>query len=190
MAGFRFASGHLPKNPTKGSRATCDRCGMVYRRHELKKESIGAKGSPDDRWSGLLVCPDCFDPIHPLSKLPYAIQQKLPDAEAIYLPRPDNYDIAYPVLFTTPGAIYKPNPLTVTHGLTYDLIANGVFASNGSPFTAIGDSNITFNNVNYVNVQTVRVNITVSGLSVLGLDNNLYIVDGSGNNLRAQLIIN
>ena len=32
----------------------CDRCGFKYRMSELKKE-----------WTGLLVCPPCFEPKHP-----------------------------------------------------------------------------------------------------------------------------
>ena len=135
------------------------------------------------------MCPDCFDPPHPLAFRPLAIREKLPDAEALYQPRTDIFPIAYPVFFTIPRAIFRPNPLSVTRGLTYNLLANGMYVANGSPFTAIGDSNITFNSVVYVNEQTVNVNITVNGLANVGIDNNLYIVDGANNRLRAQLNI-
>ena len=34
--------------------AICDRCGFKYKLDELKKE-----------WTGLMTCPDCWDPKHP-----------------------------------------------------------------------------------------------------------------------------
>ena len=162
----------------------------MVRIDELKWESTGAKGSPQDRRSGLRVCPKCFDPIHPLSKLPDAIRMKLPDAEALYQPRVDIFPIAYPVFLTLPGAIFRPNPLSVAHGTTgLNLLANGMYVANGQPFTAIGDSNVTFTSVQYVNEQLVRVTINVNSLATIGIDGNLFIVDGAGNNLRTKLNI-
>jgi hypothetical protein len=188
LSSFRYANGNLPGRSDKPTRASCDRCGQTWKLHELRWESIGAKGSPDDRRSGLRVCPDCFDPIHPLSKRPLVIRQVLPDAIAMYQPREDPYDfiIAYPVFFTLPGAIFKPNPLSVLHGtLALNLIANGIFV--GPQCTAIGDSFITLSNIQYINEQTVTLTMGVSFTTPLGIDNNLYIVDGAGNKLRAQI---
>lgn len=189
MSGFRYARGY-GRSSAPDSRGDCDRCGQTFKLHELKFESIGAKGSPENRKSGLRVCPDCFDPIHELSRRPLAIKQLLPDPEALFQPRPTQFPIAYAVFFTLPGAIFKPNPLSVVHGtLGLNLIGNGIFVSNGQPFSAIGDSNITFNTVTYINEQTVAAQINVSPSANLGIDNNLYIVDGAGNKLRAQLNI-
>lgn len=36
----------------------CTRCGFDYRIEELKEDGV----------SGQLVCPDCYDPKHPLDK--------------------------------------------------------------------------------------------------------------------------
>ena len=190
MAGFRYASGVLPGRSDKPARGICDRCGLTFKLHELKWESIGAKGSPEDRRSGLRVCPKCYDPIHPLSKLPDAIRMKLPDAEALYQPRVDIFPTAYPVFFTLPGAIFRPNPLSVARNtIGLRLIANGMYVSNGQPFTAIGDSNISFSSVQYINEQIVDVTINVALNATVGYDHNLFIVDGAGNKLRAKLKI-
>ena len=188
MAGFRYASGILPGRSDKPARGICDRCGLTFKLHELKWESIGAKGSPEDRRSGLRVCPKCYDPIHPLSKLPDAIRMKLPDAEALYQPRVDIFPRAYPVAFAIPGAIYRPVPLTVHRGTTLDLLANGTYVTYPTHnVSGIGDADITFNTVAFYTTRIVRVNITVSPTAVLGHHDNLFIVDGAGSKLRGRL---
>jgi hypothetical protein len=173
---FRYASGNKPSSP-KPSRGVCDRCGQTWKRHELRKESTGAKGSPDNRWSGLLTCPSCFDEIHPLSKLPFMIQAKLPDAEALYLPRPDNYDyiVAYPVLYSIPTAIFKPVPLSLQQGFTGNIIGTGVFP--GLTVSANPPVGITVNSITLVSETRVMLNITISLTCSVG-NNILYVVMG------------
>jgi hypothetical protein len=188
MAGFRYASGTLSGRSDKKAKQICDRCGFMVRIDELKWESTGAKGSPQDRRSGLRVCPECFDPIHPLSKLPDAIRMKLPDAEALYQPRVDIFPRAYPVAFTIPGAIFKPVPLTVHQGTTINLLANGTY--NVYPthnVSAIGDSDIAFSNVIFNTTEIVNITATISPTAVLGHHDNLFIVDGAGRQLRGHL---
>ena len=52
----------------------CDRCGFVYKLHQLKKE-----------WTGFKVCPQCYEPkAAELEPLPHVA-----DPEALYQPRPD-----------------------------------------------------------------------------------------------------
>ena len=188
MAGFRYASGVLPGRSDKKAKQICDRCGFMVRIDELKWESTGAKGSPQDRRSGLRVCPKCFDPIHELSKLPDSIRMKLPDAEALYQPRVDIFPRAYPVAFVIPGAIYRPVPLTVHRGTTLDLLANGTYVTYPSKtVSGISDSDITFNSVVFYTTRIVRVNVTISPTAVLGHHDNLFIVDGAGNQLRGHL---
>ena len=188
MSNFRYASGNSPGRSDKPARGDCDRCGLTFKLHELKFESIGAKGSPEDRRSGLRVCPKCFDNIHPLSKLPMAIRMLLPDPEALYQPRVTVFPRAYPVAFVIPGAIYRPVPLTVHQGTTLDLLANGTYVTYPSKIVSgIGDADITFNSVVFYTTRIVRVNITVSPTAALGHHDNLFIVDGAGNQLRGHL---
>jgi len=52
----------------------CDRCGFVYKLHQLKKE-----------WTGFKVCPQCYEPkAAQLEPLPHVA-----DPESLYQPRPD-----------------------------------------------------------------------------------------------------
>ena len=188
MAGFRYASGNSPGRSDKPARGDCDRCGLTFKLHELKFESIGAKGSPVDRRSGLRVCPKCYDKIHELSKLPDAIRMKLPDPEALYQPRVTVFPRAYPVAFTIPGAIYRPVPLTVHQGTVINLLALGTY--NVYPthnVSAIGDSDITFSNAVFNTTEIVNITATISPTAVLGHHDNLFIVDGAGRSLRGQL---
>jgi hypothetical protein len=162
MGGFRYARGHGRSGTSKDTRAICDRCGNFWKLYELKWESTGAKGSPEDRRSGLRVCPDCFDPVHPLSKRPIAIRALLPDAEAMYQPREDDYDfiIAYPVFYSLPGAIFKPNPLSLPQGFTGNIIGTGVFP--GLSVSWIPAANITVNSITLISETRVSLNITIS----------------------------
>jgi len=62
---------------TKGkhARAMCDRCDWEYAYHDLRVE-----------WTGLKVCPTCWDP-----KTALEFPSNFPtDPEALYDPRPDN----------------------------------------------------------------------------------------------------
>jgi hypothetical protein len=117
-----------------------------------------------------------------------AIRMLLPDPEALYQPRVTVFPRAYPVAFVIPGAIYRPVPLTVHQGTTLDLLANGTYVTYPSKIVSgIGDADITFNSVVFYTTRIVRVNITVSPTAALGHHDNLFIVDGAGNQLRGHL---
>jgi hypothetical protein len=135
----------------------------MWRLHELKWEQISAKGSPENRRSGLRVCPDCFDSPHPLAFRPIAVRALLPDAEALYLPRNDIFPIAYPVFYSLPGAIFKPNPLSLPQGFTGNIIGTGVFP--GLSVSWIPAANITVNSITLISETRVSLNITISPTS-------------------------
>lgn len=65
----------------KHAKGICDRCGLTFKLHELRKEI------QDSRLQGLKVCPSCFDPDHPQWKVATAV-----DHEGLYEPRPDAPD--------------------------------------------------------------------------------------------------
>lgn len=84
--GNRFSSG-------KHAIAICDRCGFRYKLLELKKEVVKLKET------GLLVCPECWDPDHPQLQLGmYPVE----DPQALMNPRRDStYDTSGS---TSPGS--------------------------------------------------------------------------------------
>lgn len=63
----RYSSG-------KHALAICDRCGFQYKYTEIKEE-----------WTGVRVCPDCFEPKHPQLEPP----KIRADAQALRHPRPE-----------------------------------------------------------------------------------------------------
>lgn len=69
----KYASG-------KHALGICDRCGLTYKLLELREERV--KRMP----TGVLVCPPCYDPDHPMN----TFGEKSPiDGEALRRPRPD-----------------------------------------------------------------------------------------------------
>lgn len=58
----------------------CDRCAFRWPLHELKEEIVNFTRS------GLLVCPDCFDPDHPQYRLS---RLRVDDPQALRNPRPE-----------------------------------------------------------------------------------------------------
>lgn len=54
--------------PGKGWKATCHRCGFWYPSTEIKKE-----------WTGLLVCPPCWEPRHEQTLIKIRGEQAFPD---------------------------------------------------------------------------------------------------------------
>ena len=111
MANKKYAS-------TRYAIGICDRCGFRYPLHDLKFEMISAKGAPENKPSGLRVCPQCLDKPHPQAFLPQAVAAKLPDAQALFQPRPDVFPQTYAVGFTLPGSLYGPIDLTTDQGLS------------------------------------------------------------------------
>lgn len=73
--------GYRPGEPW----ACCDRCGFTYRHKDLRKE-----------WTGLLVCPDDFDPRPADLDPPRIGAEGLPIRDA----RPDPGDVLGPNLTT------------------------------------------------------------------------------------------
>ncbi len=178
MSGFRWARGHGRTGTSKDTRGICDRCGQTWKLHELKFESIAAKGSPENRRSGLRVCPDCWDAPHELSFRPIAIRALLPDAEAVYQPRPDDYDFitVYPVAYSLPGVIFNHIPLTLQQGFTGNIIGTGVFPGQSVSWTPFGSINV--NSVQLISPTRVLLNITISNTSSTGI-NVLYVTMGN-----------
>lgn len=73
MTTARYAQG-------KRALGMCDRCGFVYKLHELRYEV------EDQRKNGLRVCRECLDIDHPQLRLGEIVIQ---DPESLYDPRPD-----------------------------------------------------------------------------------------------------
>lgn len=63
----------MPHGVGKHVRGICDRCGVEYPLIKLRKE-----------WTGLKVCPQCYDPRHPQEYV-----RGKPDRQAVPEPRPD-----------------------------------------------------------------------------------------------------
>lgn len=77
--GYQFGRG---KN-RRGLLGTCDRCGMTYRHSDLKPEyKIG-------RDTGLLVCPECWDPDHEQDWPPHLLGIEFGDPKPKENTRPD-----------------------------------------------------------------------------------------------------
>lgn len=171
MANKKYAS-------TKYAIGICDRCGFRYPLHDLKFEMISAKGAPENKPSGLRVCPECLDKPHPQAFLPQAVAAKLPDAQALFQPRPDVFPPTYAVGFTLPGSLYGPIDLTTNGGLS-DLglslwagfngivVGSGVFlpqnlaVSTTAPLSA---SNPIFRSPTQINFSLVIPPGTLAGL--------------------------
>lgn len=88
---MKFASG-------KHARAICDRCGLEYRLHELRKE-----------WNNLKVCNSCWEPKHPQLGL-----KGRSDRVAIMDPRPGSNSREDQTVYIRPG-------LTM-HGFSGDVV--------------------------------------------------------------------
>lgn len=69
----KYASG-------KNQGALCDRCGFRYPYAEIKAE-----------WTGLRVCPDCWEPKHPQLE---PTKKDLSDPKPLRHPRPDTHEEA------------------------------------------------------------------------------------------------
>lgn len=62
---------NVSKHYIKGDRLVdCDICGFTFRFSQMR---IGVSG----KQKGLVIGPDCFDPIHP-NEIPFTLRQKKP----------------------------------------------------------------------------------------------------------------
>lgn len=71
----------------KHSKAICDRCGRKWNYLELKDQIFNEKKT------GLMVCPECYDQDHPQLQLG---RLKIYDPQALRNPRPDVEEEAVP----------------------------------------------------------------------------------------------
>lgn len=165
-------------SPGKFAIGLCDRCGWRYFLHELKFESIAAKGAPEDKPSGLRVCPPCLDPPHPQAFLPQAVKAKLPDAQALYQPRPDLFPDTFAVGFVLPGAIYGPIDLTDDSGLKDTGIPlpqgfNGLLIGVGTflplNLQASTVDPLSVSNAAFASSQQVRLTLTIPSDCPIGM---------------------
>lgn len=67
-------------NPAK-ARGICDRCGFAYKLSQLRQEYVRGRAT------GLLTCPECWDPDHPQN---FVGLKDVSDAQALRNPRPEN----------------------------------------------------------------------------------------------------
>lgn len=65
----------------KLANAICDRCGLTYRLHELRKLMVNTK------LINIRVCPECWEPDQPQNSVG---RYRVDDNQSLYNPRPDS----------------------------------------------------------------------------------------------------
>jgi|SRR5215813_3913295 len=89
--GAKFATG-------KFAWGVCDQCGFTWMLNDLRETTIRG------RRTGMLMCPDCWDPDHPQNFLPEAL---VIDPEALRNPRPQDDEPSRKLkpVFLVPGVV-------------------------------------------------------------------------------------
>lgn len=177
-----------PFTSGKYALAICDVCGIRRPFNELRFVPQTSIGSPGPGDTGIKACiHGCWDPPHPQSMLPLAVEINGADPQQLDQPRPDIFPIAYPVAYSLPGAIYASIPaLSIAHGFSGKIYAKGVFV--GYSVTVQPPSGITVNSFSLLNPTQVLLNISVSSLMVPGTY-VMSITGSDGEVLNGQLII-